>query len=231
MNIKQCEGFFNEWYNFYNFVNLYFEISFLKFSPCFYSKSSFFLSLFVVDKHFYLVQGSMCSEQAVLDWVIFAYAWTVWRIRPKSKHKAHSCLMCTYVCSLRDSFIQHSLCWRFVGPVVWGQWSFKVFRAFQSFTFHIRNPWFTMEFSLLSPSFPFFLYSLPIASIRPSHLNFLLGSTEFWIIGCCHGFLVGLSVSQQAPLGSSWNHSFEVNFFCFFFNPIWKILSGPSLGF
>lgn len=33
-----------------------------------------FLSLFVVDKHFYLVQGSMCSEQEVLDWVIFAYA-------------------------------------------------------------------------------------------------------------------------------------------------------------
>lgn len=67
MNIKQCEGFFNEWYNFYNFINLYFEISFLKFSPCFYSKSSFFLSLFVVDKHFYLVQDSMCSEQEVLD--------------------------------------------------------------------------------------------------------------------------------------------------------------------
>lgn len=190
-----------------------------------------FLSLFAVDKHFYLVQSSMCSKQAVLDWVIFAYAWTVWRIRPKSKHKAHSCLMCTYVCSLRDSFIQHSLCCHFVGPVVWGQWSFKVFRAFQSFTFHIRNPWFTMEFSLLSPSFPFFLYSPPIVSIRPSHLNFLLGSTEFWIIGCCHGFLVGLSVSQQAPLGSSWNKSFEVNFFGFFFNPIWKILSGPSLGF
>lgn len=46
MNIKQCEGFFNELV-----INLYLEINPLKVCPCFHAKSS--LSLFIVDKHFY----------------------------------------------------------------------------------------------------------------------------------------------------------------------------------
>lgn len=71
MNTKQCEDFFNEWYNFYNFINLYFEISFLKFSPCFYSKSSFsYLCLLWINISIWYRAQCVVSRRFWIGWYL-----------------------------------------------------------------------------------------------------------------------------------------------------------------